>query len=320
MYEYKVGSCGSEIKDIQQQLAKAGLYKGKLDGDFGGGTESAVKALQFQNNLPLTGNVDEKTWCILFQSKEMPVPALFKESLEYRCLALTGTFETNSNAPECFCAINGDFDDQGISFGVLQWNFGQGTLQKLLKGFVDEYPEIASNIFHDELDVIKSALAAPQQELMGFAKSIQHPVKHTIFEPWAGMAKSLGRTVEFQHIQVKYAAKLFKQALMMCQEYGLSSQRAAMLMFDICVQNGSISDLVKARIIADFNRLTANLTSDEKEIQKMQIIANRRAEAANSRWVEDVRARKLCIANGIGTVHGMRIDLANQFNLTLAPI
>jgi len=91
-------------------------------------------------------------------------------------------------------------------------------------------------------------------------------------------------------------------------------------MFDISVQNGAISDLVKARIMADFNRIATNLTADEQEVQKLQIIANRRAEAANPKWIEDVRTRKLCIANGIGTVHGMRIDLANQFNLTLSPI
>lgn len=36
----------------------------------------------------------------------------------------------------------------------------------------------------------------------------------------------------------------------------------------------------------------------------MSIVANRRAEAANPRWVDDVRVRKLCIARGEGTVHG----------------
>jgi len=55
-------------------------------------------------------------------------------------------------------------------------------------------------------------------------------------------------------------------------------------------------------------------------VRKMQIIANRRAEAADSRWIEDVRARKLTIANGVGVVHGVSIDLANQFGITLAPL
>jgi hypothetical protein len=37
----------------------------------------------------------------------------------------------------------------------------------------------------------------------------------------------------------------------------------------------------------------------------MSIVANRRAEAANPRWVDDVRVRKLCIARGEGAVHGI---------------
>src|SRR5256712_3330985 len=51
--------------------------------------------------------------------------------------------------------------------------------------------------------------------------------------------------------------------------------------------------------------------------RKLRIIANRRAEAASRRWVEDVRARKLTIANGEGAVHGRRYDLATQYGIRL---
>lgn len=44
----------------------------------------------------------------------------------------------------------------------------------------------------------------------------------------------------------------------------------------------------------------------------------RRAETANRAWVEDVRTRKLCIANG-GVVHGIPYDLEGQFGISLAP-
>ena len=49
----------------------------------------------------------------------------------------------------------------------------------------------------------------------------------------------------------------------------------------------------------------------------MKIVANRRAEAANPRWVEDVRTRKLCIAKGEGIVHGVRYNLEEQFGIAL---
>ncbi len=50
---------------------------------------------------------------------------------------------------------------------------------------------------------------------------------------------------------------------------------------------------------------------------KLRIVANRRAEAANPQWIEDVRTRKLCIANGEGTVHGRFYNLEDQFGIGL---
>jgi hypothetical protein len=315
---YKLGSKGEEVKQIQTRLAELQLYTGSIDGDFGGGTMAAVRAFQQREHLPVDGAVGSDAWARLFDNATMPRPAILRESLDFRCLALTGTFETNSGAPDCFCAISGDFDDQGMSFGVLQWNFGQSTLQPLLQDLMVQHPSVAQTVFQDELNVVATAMSGPHDDLMGFVRSIQHPVTHAINEPWRGMARALGRTPEFQRLQVKAAGAQFKRAQGMCREYGLKSERAAMLMFDICVQNGTISDLVKARIQAEFNRLPSDLAADDLEVRKMQIIANRRAEAANARWVEDVRARKLCIANGEGVVHGVPIDLAEQYGITMA--
>ena len=319
MLVFKIGSHGEEVRQIQTELWRLGFYAGPIDGEFGGGTASAVKVFQFSKALPVDGQIGADSWGELFGTGKMPRPAIFDEDLNYRCVALTGTFETDHGAPDCFCALSGDFDGQGMSFGVLQWNFGQGTLQPLLQDFIEQHADVARSVFQDELDVVSTALQAPREELFNFLRTIQHPIKHTINEPWRGMAKALGRTPEFQAIQVKYASKIFDLAVAMCRQYGLISQRAVALMFDICVQNGSIADLVQARILADFARLPTNLDTPSQEVQKIQIIANRRAEVANPRWVEDVRSRKLAIANGEGVVHGIHYDLAAQYNITLDP-
>jgi hypothetical protein len=52
----------------------------------------------------------------------------------------------------------------------------------------------------------------------------------------------------------------------------------------------------------------------------MRIIANRRSAAAKAQFVNDVRIRKLTIAEGVGTVHGIQYDLEDQFGIRLAPI
>jgi len=316
MATYRLGSSGEEVRQIQVRLQTLGLYRGPIDGAFGGGTEAAVKAFQQNAVLEVDGAVGPVTWNALFNA-EIPVPSLFSKPLDYRCLALTGAFETDSGFPDCFAGLSGDFDGQGISFGVCQWNFGQDSLQPLLRDMIRQHPGIVQSIFRERYGVLTAALDADKRELMSFAASIQHPVKHFITEPWRGMFKSLGRTGEFQAIEQKYAAVLYRAALKLCADYGLWSQRATALMFDIKVQNGSIGSLVKAQILADFAGLTPDLPREALEVEKMKIIAHRRAEAANPRWVEDVRARKLCIAKGEGMVHSVRYNLEEQFGIQL---
>ena len=313
---YKRGSKGKEVEKIQRKLKKLGYYLGKIDGDFGGGTESAVKRFQRDNGLKVDGIVGEVTWNALF-SKKIPKPKIVKEPLIYRCLALTGTFETGKGIPDCFAGISGDFDGQGISFGVLQWNFGQDSLQPLLKEMIEKHRDIIEGIFNEYFPVLETALNSDKEELMEFARSIQHPVRHFIYEPWRGMFKSLGRTKEFQDIETKYAQNLYNRAVKLVEDYKLWSERAVALMFDIKTQNGSIRPITREQIFADYQNLSEDLTEAQLEVERMRIVANRRAEASNPRWIEDVRKRKLCIANGEGEVHGINFNLEEQFGIRL---
>lgn len=134
---------------------------------------------------------------------------------------------------------------------------------------------------------------------------------------WENRFNSLGLTQEFQAVEVKGASTYYNKGKELAASYNLWSARGQALMFDICVQNGSISPAVRELILTDFNRLSPSLNREETEVQKMVIIANRRAEAANPRFVEDVRRRKLCIATGKGVVHGVSYDLAAKFGLDL---
>ena len=315
---FRNGSRGAEVRKIQEQLAGLGFYRGPLDGDFGGGTLSAVKVFQRAKGLGADGEVGPNTWRALFQA-EIPEPEILAKPLNERCLALTGTFESNKSHPEYFATLSGDFDGQGISFGVLQWNFGQNTLQKLLGELIAEHPVLMQDTFQDHYETLVEVLAGDKGGLMEFARSIQHPVKHYLHQPWRGMFKALGRSEACQALQVKYAGGLYREALELCKEYGLWSERAAALMFDIKVQNGSIQRRVKDDIIVEFGKLPGNLSREDREVERMRIVANLRAAASNPRWVEDVRERKLCCANGQGTVHGVPFRLAEQFGIGLDP-
>ncbi|HZN26861.1 MAG TPA: peptidoglycan-binding domain-containing protein [Burkholderiales bacterium] len=318
MAVYQMGSHGAQVRQIQEALKAKGLYRGPVDGDFGGGTQAAVMAFQRSSTLGADGRVGPETWRKLFETTaEVPAPDIHAQNLAARCLALTGSFETGVGVPDCYCGISGDFDGQGMSFGVLQWNFGQGSLQPLLLEMASEHADVMEQIFGTQLRALKEALGASHEDLMNFARSVQHPVKHTVFEPWRGYARALGRTPEFQRIQVKHANGNFQQALSLCREYDLWSERAVALMFDIVTQNGSIRKITRAQILADIQALPSGLPDAEREVMKLEIVANRRAEAANPRWVDDVRRRKLCIARGRGMVHGISYDMEEQFGIRL---
>ena len=308
---------GDDVRKIQERLKSRGFYGGPVDGVSGRGTAAAVKAFQRTRGLKADGIVGPLTRKALF-GEPAPGQDIRSKPIDYRCLALTGAFETGRGLPDCFAGLSGDFDGQGMSFGVLQWNFGQGSLQPLLREMTERHPDIVQGIFRANRDLLAAALDAGQAEQMAFARSIQDPVRHLLFEPWRGMFQALSRTEAFQEIERKQARRIFRAALRSCGDYGLGSERAVALMFDIRVQNGSIRDAVRSRIMTDFEEIPPDLPEPEREVRRMRIVANRRAEAANPAWIADVRARKLCIAEGRGVVHGIPYDLEGQFGIGLA--
>jgi Putative peptidoglycan binding domain len=309
------GMSGAAVQRVEEFLSSLKLYRGIVDGSFGGGVESAVKTYQNQQGLAPSGLVDPGTWSHMFPGVPPPVSEVASRPLAERCLALTGSFETGKYPPDCFCGITGDFDQMGLSFGALQWNLGQGTLQPLLMQMFDQHADVARDIFHEHFDTVASLRSAALPDQLAFTRSVQN--RSMLQEPWQGMLTALGRTPEFQFIQTDHAARIFQQGLKMCGDYGLVSERAAALMFDIATQGGSISTIVRAQILADFSHLQVN--APDTEVAKMCIVANRRAAASLPQYVDDVRTRKLTVANGSGVVHGIFYDLADMFGLTLNP-
>jgi hypothetical protein len=312
-----LGSTGADVGSLEARLTELGLYNGSADNIFGPDVESAVKAFQTANGLTADGVVGDRTWAALFPGAATATPLQVSSPLAQRCLALTGTFETAALAPACYAGLAGDFDGQGLSFGALQWNIGQGTLQPLFSTMVANHADVMSTLFGDNLASFQTMLSSPLAGQLAWARSIQDPLHHTVSDPWKGLFRSLGLTPEFQAIQVQHAATIHDGALQLCQRFGVSTERALALMFDIRVQNGSISSATEALIRADFAAIPASAAPMDAEAAKLQSIANRVAEASKPQYVEDVRVRKLTIARGTGTVHGVVYDLDQQFGIGL---
>ena len=61
----RLGRRGTAVVKLQQQLQAVGLFKGPVDGDFGPGTEAAVKAMQQRYSIAPDGIVGPTTWAAL---------------------------------------------------------------------------------------------------------------------------------------------------------------------------------------------------------------------------------------------------------------
>jgi Putative peptidoglycan binding domain len=319
MASYQCGSYGPEVEQIQQRLKALGTYNGPIDGDYGGGTEAAVKLFQRSADLNTDGVVEPGTWARLFPDSSIPVPMIASQPIANRCLALTGSFETSMPPPDCFAGLTGDFDGQGLSLGVCQWNLGQVSLQPLLIEMDQVHATLVTEVFHSYAGELRQMLAASKDAQLEWARSIQN-ARHVIAEPWLGLLKTLARTPEFQAIETKHAGRLLQTARTLCATYSVHSERALALMFDIAVQNGSIDEIVRAQVERDFAALDNSQSGDAIEVARLRIVASRRADASSPTYVNDVRIRKLTIANGQGVVHGRSYDLAGQYGITLAPL
>ena len=60
------GSTGEQVKQLQTRLQELGFYTGKIDGDYGKGTKTAVTAFQQQHGLDADGIAGGKTLAMLY--------------------------------------------------------------------------------------------------------------------------------------------------------------------------------------------------------------------------------------------------------------
>jgi hypothetical protein len=224
------------------------------------------------------------------------------KALKIKLMNLTGSFETGQIAPDCYGLVAGNYDNEGLSWGVLQWNLGQKTLQPLwseLSGKA-ETKAILKSYYPHFLKVLRMEHKAQ----MAWAEAVSYSKnKSIVTQPWRNYLKNLGMSNVGQEVQIKAAEAYFRKAEQMASEFGLSSERALALMFDIAVQNGSIKPVSK-------DRLKVFLKSGHHDEQSLLIkIAEEVANTAYSQWREDVLSRKMTIAKGKGVVHGHTYDL-----------
>jgi len=158
--------------------------------------------------------------------QEIPVD-WFEFSLE-----LTGSFEGGS-----YDLVAPDFDGQGLSVGILQFNAGQGTLSLLLSKYLQKFDEIQPNIFPKRIDYLAFA---SKKECLEFVRKIMLEDRGKVKKEWYTAWKHFLRLPGCIECQREMAKSIGNWAAFTMEEWGLYSLRAFSFFFDVRVQHGSL--------------------------------------------------------------------------------
>lgn len=296
------GARGDIIRRIQERLTAAGFDTKGHDGVYGGNTVTAVKAFQKSKALDETGSIDETTWNALMHE---PVPPVLD-----RCLGLTATFEGHG-----FTLAQGNFDGAGVTWGIIGFTLKHGELTKIIKSAFAEDPALVRSCFGDKTDELMAILDQPWEKQLAWADSISLGTsKAGLAEPWKTAFRKFGETPLAQRLQLERVRDAYyKPALATAKRFGLKTEVGAALCFDIHVQNGGVKAAAE-------NVVKSKMTPNMPESDIRVLIANAVADNALPQWREDVRNRKVTIAKGSGTVHGLMAELRNwgldEFDVT----
>jgi hypothetical protein len=278
------GAHGGLVAGLQRALLAAGLGPHGVDGVYGANTAAAVCAFQQAHGLAPTGLVNDRTWPLLMQK---PIPAT-----DVRCLELTAAFEGHN-----YTLAVGNFDGAWLTWGIIGFTLHHGEVQKILLEVDSRHPDLLKQAFGPNAPRLLDLMRASPTDQQSWADSVT--VHGLLAEPWRTGFATLGAFPEVVAIQRRLAHDdYFLPALATACRYGLRSQLGLALCFDVHVQNGGVKRAARSAI-----RRALAIAPAPAESRLRQMIANAVADTASARWREDVRLRKLAIANGRGTVH-----------------
>jgi peptidoglycan hydrolase-like protein with peptidoglycan-binding domain len=279
---------GEVIRKLQERL---GLSGAQQDGVYGGDTQTALRKWQSEHQTAATGAVDVDTWAGVMQQ---PIPEIFDRSLQ-----ISAAFEGHG-----FTKLEGNFDGAGLTWGIIGFTWSNNQLQGILREIRTEAPVVYKESFGPLATQLDEVFAQAHPAQMAFANEITlSPGSAGVRPEWKEAFARLGKSPAVQAIQMRAVKPAWDTAGKYFQQYGLSSELAMALCFDIAVQIG-----VKPQADA---AIRAAMKAHPPEDKLREIIANAVAETAKSEYVEDVRQRKLMFARGQGEVHGdaYRLDL-----------
>lgn len=274
------------------------------------------------------------------QESEYGAPLNLLSPTELKAVKITSTFETGRTGG--FGGLSGNFDGQGLSFGLLNFTIKAGSLIPLLQEFISNHPSRYSSAFGNDAARFREIVFATKpdpknptrrirdvERQMEFVNNRMNAIpreakSNKIIEPWKTYFGRLERDPEFQKIQVKAVRGALTRARYWCDYFGFKTERGFAFMFDLVSSHGGawlnakkFQGKRRALLQKMLAAKQAQVGRDKlAELEKMEVIANMISEVSSEKWRDKVRIRKLWFVRGTGKVHGTLYDIKKHFGIT----
>jgi hypothetical protein len=243
------------------------------------------------------------------------------EKAQEIALLITSAYEGSTATSLDYQAVAGNFDGAGVSFGIIQWNFGSGTLGPLLLAMRSKNQVKFDDCFEGNMNfqVMLNAITTGNiQSQLDWADAVAASNSN-----WKNSFKKIGEVEEFKAIQLEFAAH-YNQKINSCLD--LMRELAPHLMktvqlrtycalFDLCVQQ---EGLVKAEQLIRTEFPSAQI-STQKDL--LIFVCRKRAEKAIVNWRSDAFSRRMGIIQGqtyTATINGITKQRSNvNFGLVI---
>jgi hypothetical protein len=237
---------------------------------------------------------------------KVPAPAAAAAAPEFialdaaqeMALKITTYFEGGKSMN--YQALADDFDGQGTSFGLIQWNFGSDTLGPLLKKMLDKDATAFAACFGEDADYDTIKKAITDKKKADQLKWARDRIKNKR-KAWESAFAKIGSNESFNKIQRTEASgqyhplavKVIKNIRDISSTLFVNVEvRSYCAIFDLCVQNGGIDNAVSA---------IKKRVTDEKpatQLDLMKIVVTERSRQASAKWVADCLSRRMGILTG----------------------
>lgn len=202
-----------------------------------------------------------------------------------------------------------------IFFGLQLWNSNDCELQPIWRDFLNadqqRFTKIMGDGFAEIVDVIRATCPGDGQvAAKRLAEKIYDRVSGGIKQPWYSRFKELGTVRAFQEIQLKAMYPSFQSSVALAEQYGLRSERAVALMYDIEQSDKGFAkdSALRQQILTEFQAMERK-GEPPSEVQRMRVIAGRVSGVAPELFRRSYLAKRQTIANGSGVVGGLKFDL-----------